>query len=66
MVAPGKLATEDMIAPVNPTWLRASEQAANAATGVSGKVLSAELKELELNGFVNRNVNPSNACHSRI
>ncbi|WP_158829527.1 winged helix-turn-helix transcriptional regulator [Mucilaginibacter lacusdianchii] len=25
-------------------------------TGISGKVLSAELKELELNGFVKRNV----------
>ena len=29
-------------------------------TGISGKVLSSELKELELNGFVKRNVQAEN------
>lgn len=34
LVAPGKLATEDMIAPVDPAWPRASEQAADAAAAL--------------------------------
>ncbi|HEU4551495.1 MAG TPA: SDR family oxidoreductase [Chitinophaga sp.] len=41
LVSPGKLATEDMIAPVNPAWPRASEQAANnaAALGVRTAII---------------------------
>lgn len=34
LVAPGKLATEDMISPVDPAWPRASEQAAAAAAAL--------------------------------
>jgi len=32
LINPGKLATEDMIAPFNPAWPRASEQAADSVT----------------------------------
>jgi nucleoside-diphosphate-sugar epimerase len=41
LVNPGKLATENMIAPVNPAWPRASEQAANnaAALGVRTAII---------------------------
>ncbi|MCF2490836.1 SDR family oxidoreductase [Dyadobacter sp. CY347] len=41
LVSPGKLATEDMVAPFNPAWPRASEQAADAiaALGVSTAII---------------------------
>jgi nucleoside-diphosphate-sugar epimerase len=41
LVSPGKLATEDMRAPVNPAWPRASEQAADnaAALGVRTAII---------------------------
>jgi len=34
LVSPGKLATEDIIPPLNPAWPRASEQAADAVCGL--------------------------------
>ena len=42
LINPGKLATEDMIAPFNPAWPRASEQAADSVTEKS--VLAAVVR----------------------
>ncbi|MCF2497615.1 SDR family oxidoreductase [Dyadobacter chenhuakuii] len=41
LVSPGRIATEDVIAPVDPAWPRASEQAADAvaALGVNAAVI---------------------------
>lgn len=43
LVSPGKLATEDMISPVNPGWPRASEQASDAVAALGVRAAAIRL-----------------------
>ncbi|TSD65995.1 SDR family oxidoreductase [Inquilinus sp. KBS0705] len=52
MVAPGKLATEDIKPPVNPAWPRASEQAGDAAGAASVRLSPSVHGEDDKHGFV--------------
>ena len=43
LVSPGKLATEDIIPPLNPAWPRASEQAGDAVAGLGVRAAAIRL-----------------------
>jgi nucleoside-diphosphate-sugar epimerase len=43
LVSPGKLATEDMVAPVNPAWPRASEEASDAVAALGVRAAAVRL-----------------------